>query len=203
MGADLDGFIESVRGVQSAAHDFKFKFESDLHPCLCKLGFPTNEKNGGIGMEIPTADNSVIIKVSVYAKTTLVNVGCTYNPITWDADGAVRLTSILAKVRDCLLASSNYEARVPSVTNWILTQRHHGKDGKFEYSGELFNVTFEGLKGEMMRAYVKIMPDGRRIPRIERIVSSKNTFQREIESMLASNDEKRPMQSTEGGSAHS
>jgi hypothetical protein len=178
-------FLNTFLGAEAAVHDLKFKIVAELHKHLLERGYNEEKSNRGIRVEIATAEKGLTIKVIVYPKMVQVDIGCTFNPISWDADGALRLTLILVKTHETLLAASGHKADIPPIAEWVITHRHHGMDGKTEYSGQAFNITFEGLKGEMVRAYVKIMPDGRRVPRIEKIMTSKNTFQKEIESLLS------------------
>lgn len=183
-GVNCAEFLASLDRATAAIHDIKFKFTSDLHRHLSENNFAQNPRNRGIYVEIPTAVENFIIKAHVYPETTHIDIGCTFDPIQYTPDGAAVFSSMAHHIRETLLRASNGRATIPFTSDWMITQRHFGKDGDVEYSGDAFHITFRGQTEEMMRAYVKIMPDGRKIPRIEKIDTTKNRFHEEIQRML-------------------
>ena len=184
MGVNCAEFLASLDVATPAIHDIKIKFTSDLHQYLSKNNFTQNPCNKGIYIEIPTAVKNFVIKAHVYPETTHIDIGCTFDPIPYTPDGVTIFSSMLHHIREILLRASNDKATVPFTDDWVITQRHFGKDGSVEYSGEAFHVAFRSQTEEMMRAYIKIMPDGRKISRIEKIDTAKNSFHEELQRML-------------------
>ena len=176
-------FIEKLKDAQSEIHDLKIMFESDLHRCLVKKGHKVNQYNKSIQMEISTSEENLTVKALVYPHKVQVDIGCSCEPFTCDANGVLRLTSLLNRISLVLMKSSAYKAKIPDIKDWIVTHRHYGKDGNLEYSGESFHIAYQDMVGEFIRVYTKLMPDGRVILRKETIETAKNTVDQEIQKM--------------------
>ncbi|MGQ0795655.1 MAG: hypothetical protein ACT4N5_05685 [Nitrosopumilaceae archaeon] len=179
----LSGHLSGIKEI----HDIKIKTNSDLHKHLVSSGHSQDRTNKGIYLEIPTPEPSLAIKIAVYPSTIQIDIGCSNEPFTCDSTGALRLSSLLARIRDSLLELSARNARIPSTDEWIVTHRHYGIDGQeIELSGNALNVTVnDEIKG-FRRMYTKILPDGRVIPRVEKVVTAKNTVSEELDQI--SND---------------
>jgi len=183
MRVSLLEFLEKLTNVQSEVHDLKIMFESDLHRYLVKKGHKVNQHNKSIKLEVPTSEENLTVKILVYPHKVQVDIGCSFEPFTCDANGVLRLTSLLNRISQVLTKSSAYKAMIPDIAEWIVTHRHYGKDGNLEYSGETFHIAYQDMVGEFTRVYTKLMPDGRVILREEKIETMKNTIGQEIQNM--------------------
>jgi hypothetical protein len=143
------------------------------------------------------------IKVTVH-RTNIVSivVGCSYAPIATDIGGVIRLSNALTRVEerisrlvdDCgKVIPGGYESLpIPEHNVWNVTMWHFGADASIEYAGEKFSATYEVTENALVRAYSKVMEDGKTRIRLERQEYPRKTFADAIEEKLYLN--------TEGGS---
>ena len=201
MGVDLTKFINHLSNGIEEIHDVKIKFANDLHKYLTEQGRQVDKSNKGIFLEIPTGEKYLTVKVSVYPKTVTIDIGCSNEPFTYDSAGALRLVSLLSRIKYVLRLTVQNKSEIPDVGKWIVTHRHCGIDGKtIDLAGDAFNITVNDLKDEFVRGYTKILPDGRVIPRLEvtdteHITTSEliNNMNREVSFKLSSLIQKKQM----------
>jgi hypothetical protein len=143
------------------------------------------------------------IKVTVHRTNTVsIVVGCSYAPIATDIGGVIRLSNALTRVEerisrlvdDCgKVVPGGYESLpIPGHNIWNVTMWHFGADVSIEYTGEKFSATYEVTENALVRAYSKVMRDGKTRIRLERQEYPRKTFADAIEEKLYLN--------TEGGS---
>ena len=137
-----------------------------------------NSNSGDISLPIWNI-NGLNIKVTVHRTNTVsVIVGCSYAPIATDVGGVIRLTNALSRVEerisrlldDCgKIIPGEYESLpIPDHTKWMVTMWHFGADASVEYAGEKFSATWNVGKNALIRAYSKVMKDGKARIRLER-----------------------------------
>lgn len=164
----LEGIVDGIVEI----HDIKIKFNSDLHEYLLDAGYIQHKDNKSIPLEIQTAEKHLTVKTLAYPKTVQIDIGCSNEPFTHDSAGALRLSSLLSRVKEVLSNASGNRAKICDMGEWIVTHRHVGIDGKIiGLSGTAFNITVNDLTRDFTRAYTKILPDGRTILRLEKVLT--------------------------------
>jgi hypothetical protein len=106
--------------------------------------------------------------------TVTVSVASTYAPFPLDLSGIADMAAALGQVRGVLSVWAP-RCSIPEVNTWLITSWHFGRDSLLELSGEKFNITIEQAK-ETFRVYAKLMKNGKRIARHERIHSPRKTI---------------------------
>jgi hypothetical protein len=136
------------------------------------------------------------IKVIVHRTNTVsVVVGCSYAPIALDINGVIRLSNALTRVEerlsrlvdDCnkIISGNEHECPIiPEHINWNVTMWHFGADASIEYTGKEFSATWEVGENALVRAYSKVMRDGKTRIRLEHQEYPRKTFANAIEEKL-------------------
>ena len=128
MGAPMLYMLENLQKQEPAIHDLKFSFDTDIHKYLKEM-YAVNPKNNGIKLPIPSLDEQLILKVMVYPKKLQLDIGCSYKPFVYDLSGTLNLCCILGQILYYLRMISSHDAQIPSISSWIITHYHFGKDG--------------------------------------------------------------------------
>ncbi len=179
----IDSILENLKEQPPAIHDIKLKFDgNNLYKILDDGTRDIHSNNKGIFLE-PLSWGNVSAKIAVYPKTVSIDLGCTFQPYPYSYGGAIEFNKSLEKIHQYLLDLSQNRVQLPPIGSWIIKQYHFGKDGKIEYSGEMFNITWEEFESRIKRFYSKTMLDGRIIPRLEEIVVPNRTVEEEIKLM--------------------
>jgi hypothetical protein len=107
-----------------------------------------------------------------------VVVGCSYAPIATDIGGVNRLSNELTRVEERIshlvddngkVTPSGYESLpIPENDGWLATMWHFGADASIEHTGEKFSAACEVGENALIRAYSKLMKDGKTRIRLER-----------------------------------
>jgi hypothetical protein len=207
-----DPIVKIIRNLpvdRNAVHDIRLRFRvkgiweylSTYHPEL-----HINYDNKGI--LIPTwSIDGLLIRVTVHKTDNVsVLVACSLTPVAVDTNGVIRLSNALTRVEErltTLLTSNDYgwnkryhivvddagksehnDLEIPGLRGWIVTMWHFGTDSLAEYSGKMFEVTWEIGQHALVRAYSKIMKDRKTRIRIERQEYPNKTFPEAIEEKL-------------------
>lgn len=204
--------IENLPLDKKSLHDIHMRFEvPNIWTILSSSSVTTNSQQQQQQQQLQTDSfskdivipswkiNDLNIKVIVHRTNTVsVVVGCSYAPIVLDINGVFRLSNALTRVEervsrlidDCnKVISGKYESLpIPEHSQWIVTMWHFGADASIEYTGELFSATWEVGKNALIRAYSKVMKDGKARIRLERQEYPRKTFADAIEEKLQSND---------------
>ena len=139
--------------------------------------------------------NGLKINVTVHRTDTVsVGVGCSYVPVATDIAGVIRLSNALTRVEerisrlvdDCgnVIAGGYESLPIPEHGIWNVTMWHFGADSSIEYTGEMFSITWTVAENALVRAYSKVMQDGKTRIRLERQEYPKKTFANAIEEKL-------------------
>jgi hypothetical protein len=205
----LYSLIQDLPLDKRSLHDIRLRFEiPDIHTILSSsLKVPNFQQQQQLQLNsdskdisLPTSNiNDLNIKVTVHRTNTVsVIVGCSYAPIAADVGGVIRLSTALSKVEerisrlldDCgKIIPGGYESLpIPEHTKWMVTMWHFGADASIEYAGEKFSATWNVGKNALIRAYSKVMKDGKARIRLERQEYPRKTFADAIEEKLQFND---------------
>jgi len=175
--SDLFRILERIENQPAKIHDIKIKFTSEtIHKGLEKMGYEGLASNRGIKIEFcPKNEKRFLIKAQVYPKTVQIDVACTNNPIIFDVPSLFFLHEILSDFSNHLYEISGEFA--PRVKEWEITHFHLNKDGDFEVNGPRFHMTIGDASEGLVRYYSKVMPDGKILPRIEKVQTPKTTLE--------------------------
>ena len=182
----IDSFVKLILDLpmgNHGLHDIRLRFEvvgiwkflSTYHS-----EFPTNRNSKDILMPTYNIDD-ILARVIVHRTDTVsVSLACSYAPISVDISGIIRISETLTKVEErliVLLAEDNSNSnhckldvnvartenishlKTPDHKTWIVTMWHFGADSLTEYSGDMFQVSWEVGQHVLVRAYAKIMKD--------------------------------------------
>lgn len=177
-------------------HDLHLRFESRQIYELTSLSISNGTLGYDYAVNTKSKDillkfweiNGLLIKVTIHRTDTVsVVIGCSINPIAMDISGVIQLTNVLSIVGDRLSRLVEASVSVPPHSAWVVTMWHFGADASVEYSGEKFNVTLETAENILIRAYSKVMDDGKTGIRLERQEYPRTTLADAIEQKINSN----------------
>lgn len=185
VSPEFDHLLESLRDQPPMIHDIHLKFQSDLHSKLVSMGCSVNPYNHAIeNIRYVSLDNNVNTKILIYPKTTQIIIGCTYKPIVYDISGVYSLFSHLAQVQFYLSQLTKHETIIPEVKTWIVTRYDFNKDGSDSVNAQPFWREFEGVSTGLIRFYLKKMPNGERIPRLEQVRTPDKPISQILEEII-------------------
>lgn len=185
-GEKLIWILNQLREQPAAIHDIKIKFNSNLYDTISKIpSLKINPNNKGIFLpcELTPEYNT---NLSIYPTVIQVDISCTFNPLVYDNQGAISLIILLTNLQNFLISLGKGQVEIPDFRQWLITHYHFGRDGKEEWNGELFHITIADAFDGMTRYYSKTMPNGKKIPRVEQIRTSKTKVSDELEKMFSS-----------------
>jgi hypothetical protein len=201
--------IQDLPLDKNSLHDIRLRFEiPDIYTIFSSSLKVSNIQqqqqlqlnSDSMDISLPTWNiNGLNIKTTVHRTNTVsVIVGCSYIPIATDVGGVIRLTNALSKVEERLsrlvdecgnAIPGGYESLpIPEHNKWMVTMWHFGADASIEYTGEKFSATWNVGKNALIRAYSKVMKDGKARIRLERQEYPRKTFADAIEEKLQFND---------------
>lgn len=167
-------------------HDIHLKFESDLHSKLASNGYSVNPNNHAIGnIKYASLFSNINTKILVYPKTTQIIIGCTCKPIIYDVSGVYSLFSHLSQVQLYLSQLTKHETIIPEVKTWIVTRYDFNKDGSESVSTQPFWRKFEDISTGLIQFYLKKMPNGEMIPRLEQIRRPNKPISQILEEIIS------------------
>ena len=185
VGSNMEEILRSLRGQPAMVHDLKIKLESDLHSYLKSQRFHVFPSNKRISLGSYPLGHYIHANISVYPKTVHIDVGCSRNAIIYDTSGALNFLTMLGRLYQILFKSAQSEyVVIPEPLEWMITNYHFNRDGKNEYSGELFHRTVGDFTGGFVRWYTKKFPDGKTRIRQEKIMSVNRTVEEECNRMM-------------------
>ena len=196
--------IKDLPLEKNSVHDIRLKFQvPDIYyqvivsrstHCLLHE-YTTNPVSKDISLPVWQIEN-LDVKVVIHKTNTVsVILSCSYSPIAVDVTGIIRLTNVLAVVKDRLLTlvsqgrrgnSSNF-TKIPDYMEWIVTMWHFGADASVEYTGERFSATWGIAQDALIRVYTKTMIDHRTRIRLERQEYPRNTLALALEQKINHN----------------
>lgn len=187
VGKKMQRQLESLYKQPPAIHDIKLTFQcSELYNYFVNTRKQINPHNKGISYPMIRLNDHMVARVTVYPKTTVVDIGCTYKPIIYDPRGSLELVRILEKVRTGLeLDGDAIVKTIPNPLDWTITQYHFNRDSAEEFSGPRFHITVDEFAVGFVRHYSKRFQDGKTRIRSEKIVSPNRIVKEEIEQMKA------------------
>jgi hypothetical protein len=203
----LYNLIQDLPLDKRSLHDIRLRFKvPDIYTILSSsVNVPNiqqqlrlNSNSEDIAIP-PWQIKGLNIKVIVHRTNTVsVIVGCSYAPIATDVGGVIRLSNALTRVEERIsrlldecgkVIPGGYESLpIPEYTRWMVTMWHFGADASVEYTGEKFSATWNVGENALIRAYSKVMKDGKARIRLERQEYPRKTFADAIEEKIYSND---------------
>jgi len=198
---DLIEFIENLSLEDKSIHDIHMSFSvPDIWEIMAsnmKYKNVINSRSKDIRLD-PLITEDLKIQTAVHRSDTVsVIVGCSRNPISIeDISGILRLSNALVRVEERLsraldecgerLPGGYEKIPIPDYVRWRVTMWHFGRDGKTEYSGEGFSVTFGHAKDTLVRIYTKNKNNGK-IIRLELQQTPNKTLFDAIQEKINSN----------------
>ena len=167
-------FIDSLPADKHAVHDIRFRFKVDNIWTVIATNYPElrpNEVSKDISLE-PIVTHDLTIKTTIHHTDTVsVMVECSQTPVAADINGLVRLSNALTHVEERLLRYTECAppslslSSIPDHESWIVTMWHFGHDSSNEYTGDEFEVAWEGGQNALFRIYTKDLNGVTRIRR--------------------------------------
>ncbi|MFZ1077922.1 MAG: hypothetical protein WAN47_10890 [Nitrosotalea sp.] len=186
VNPEFEHLLESLRDQPPMIHDIHLKFESELHSSLVSKGLSVNPTNHAIeNIRYAALDNNIKTKILVYPYTTQIIIGCTCKPIIYDASGIWSLFSYLSQVQFHLSELTNHQVVIPEVKTWIVTRYDFNKDGSESVIGGPFCMEFQDVSNGLIRFYLKKMPNGERIPRLEQTRTPNKSISDIVQEILS------------------
>jgi hypothetical protein len=176
--------IKDLPLEKNSVHDIRLKFQApDIYyqvivsrstHCLLHE-YTTNPVSKDISLPVWQIEN-LDVKVVIHKTNTVsIILSCSYSPIAVDVTGIIRLTNVLAVVRERLLTLVSQDRsnpdninKIPGYMKWIVTMWHFGADASVEYTGERFSATWGIAQDAIIRVYSKTLKDHRTRIRLER-----------------------------------
>jgi hypothetical protein len=204
----LYSLIQDLPLDKRSLHDIRLRFEiPNIYTILSSsLNVPNIQQqqlrlnSNSEDISLPTWNiNDLNIKTTVHRTNTVsVIVGCSYAPIAAYVGGVIRLSNALSRVQERIsrlvdecgkTIPGGYESLpIPEHPTWMVTMWHFGADASIEYTGEKFSITWELGEKALVRAYIKVMKDGKARIRLERQEYPRKTFADAVEEKLQFND---------------
>jgi len=180
----IQSILEDCKDQPPMIHDIRFKIESNLHEKLLNMGLTPNKNNHSILLNnIPSPDSSLNFRLLAYPKHIQLMIGCSLNPIIYDAPGIQNLIFNLGQYIGNLKLFVNDTFFIQPISKWMHTHSHLNKDGSFELSGESFHCCFEDYTGALYRIYSKVFPDGKRL-RVEKVNTEKTSLEQMVKEVM-------------------
>lgn len=148
-----------------AIHDIHLKFTCPKIWALVtsKSELPMDPDNKSIKLEEFIRDEygAEVGCVINRTDTLVVYISCSLVPFNTNIDGLMLLITLLARVQQKLLgyvnelSDSNNQVAVPSCLSWLVTLLHLGRDGKYRYTGQRFEINFGEAAFGLYHIYTK------------------------------------------------
>ena len=175
--------IKDLPLEKNSVHDIRLKFHvPEIYHVIVSqttrsslYDYTTNPISKDISLPLWQIEK-LDVKVVIHKTDTVsVIVGCSYNPIAVNVAGIIRLTNVLAVVRERLLTLVSQDCsnpaninKIPDYMKWIVTMWHFGADASVEYTGERFSATWGIAQNAIIRVYSKSMKDHKTRIRLEK-----------------------------------
>ena len=172
--------LKQLKEQPPKIHDIKITALSDLYDFISHEGM--NKRNHSL-KKVFLLDYEIRATVLVYPDKLQIDLGCTFEPILYDIEGAIRLSFVLGRLYTLLQLYSNFKASIVPIEEWIITHFHFGIDGVEEYNGPAFHVTFNDFAAGLIRFYSK-KKGKKRYPRLETVVTPKTSLSDELRKMI-------------------
>ncbi len=159
-------------------HKIKLSFKSNFHKALLSKGLSVNKSNSLIQVNDPSLcsfNPYLTISLSVYPKVTIMDIGCSKNPLIYNTRSLISLTCDITKYilnieRKYILDLSTYP-----VSDWILSEFHLNKDsGLSSVNISDLNLTWTENTDVLYQLYNKDFGNGRKYLRIEQQLKKQN-----------------------------
>lgn len=183
VGTNMKNIINETSKQIPSIHDIKIEFNSaDTHRNAVKSGRVPNSKNQGIFESKIYVSGHSYVKIAIYPKKVVFDIGTTYYPVVYDLRGALKLIKSVTIVEDYLIMK--YKPKdLPNCLDWIVTHYHLNQDGQQEFSGVPYHRTIADISGGFIREYSKRFPDGTTRERKERIITPECTVKTQLNDM--------------------
>lgn len=182
VGEEFEQSLINAKIQYPKLHDIKLKFESDDLYSYLKEKHHIDPNNKGIKIPKIQLAQEIYAKVTVYPKSVVIDIGCTYVGIIYDYEGALYFLGLLERIRANLFFLSESKANIPEPPSWIVTHYHLNKDAQIGYSGKSFEIVAKDIVGGFTRFYSKTFSNGK-IARLEQVKTPDRTVKDETEKM--------------------
>jgi hypothetical protein len=163
--------VQNLPLGRRALHDIRLRFPVEGIWSAFGSQFNCNVESKDISLP-PWKIKDLDIKATVHwTDTVSIIIGCSYSPISVDADGIIRLSNALATVQERIsniVNSGRNRLSIPDHKSWIVTMWHFGADAITTYTREKFYVSWEVAQHALITAYSKDLKDGKSRVRIEK-----------------------------------
>jgi hypothetical protein len=178
-----------------AIHDIHMRFTSrGLWTLMSSdLRYPTREDNKAIILSKFHEDIRSEVNVVINRNDTVtVSIACSITPYQTNVDDLMRLSTLVGGVEQKLKMNLFEVAKehtdlglpiVPESLSWRVTMLHLGRDGKYSYSGEKFDMTLGDATYGLFHIYAKDFDRKTKI-RLEQCVTPDSSLMEVIRDKL-------------------
>ncbi|MGY5150358.1 MAG: hypothetical protein ACW9W3_09870 [Candidatus Nitrosopumilus sp. bin_68KS] len=165
----LDQLLSLIKHRPAMIHDIHIDTKtSNLYNSLLQSGHKPNPDNKKIIIPLknnPLVDSHVRLTLIVTSKDTLTfTIGCTFNPIPYDASGFAKLFDILGQMKTILKINAGNNFQICPVYDYHMRYFHFNKDS-LEYNfppGFTLNLVYNHVQ-----IYQKKLDTGKSVIRYE------------------------------------
>ena len=180
----LKDILLELKYLPPMIHDIKLKFKSEnLHRILLANGCKAHPQNKQIRLDYTLNEISTIAVITVYPKSVQIHISNSYNPIMFDSDGILRLSTSLGSIFEFIHNKALGFASIPHCLDWIIYHYHFNKD-QITVSGKSTEITVADFNDIFTRYYKKTMHNGTTVDRLERIETSNTSIKEMMDDAL-------------------
>ena len=183
VAPSIQNAVDEANKQNKAMHDFRIRCPSKkIFENAVKMGTEPHPKNSGIFENAIHVTEEITTNIAIYPKMVDITLGCTQNPIPYNAKGAKQLLEHLVLINNVL--SETYQAYDnPDPSEWIVFYYHLNQDGTIKLSKEKLCRTITDSSGGKIREYAKDFDDSTTRMRSELTITDKISLGELLEDM--------------------
>ena len=163
---------------KQSIHDIRASFKaSNIYEAFAiNTTFPEEHYSGDIRLPLWNINNATV-QIRIHKTNTVsIIIACSREPFALDYNGIIAFFGTLREIRGFLVAMmlsiysqdiNNQNQCIPSLSDWLITMWHFGRDSFIEFSGEDYHVTVERAYYIIERVYTKDFGKGKQRVRHE------------------------------------
>lgn len=179
----IQNAVNEANMQNKAMHDFRIRYPSKkIFQNAVKMGIEPHPKNKGIFENAIHVTEEITTNVAIYPKKVDITLGCTQNPIPYNATGAKQLLDHIVLINN-LLSETYHTNDNPDPLEWIVFYYHLNQDGTTKLSKEKLYRTITNSSGEKTTDYTKDFDNGTKRMRSELTITNKIPLGELLEDM--------------------
>jgi len=169
----IQNAVNEANTQNNAMHDFRIIYPSkEIFQNAIKMGIKPNSNNKGIFKNAIHVTEEITTNIAIYPKKVDITLGCTQNPIPYNAKGAKQLLDHIVLINNLLSKTYQTDNNIDPL-ELIVFYYHLNQDGTTKLSKEKLCRTTTDNSGEKTRDYAKTFDDCTRRMRIEQTITDR------------------------------